>query len=36
MNLNMQKEAFSSAYLHAVAAVAGFALCKPTVDDDSQ
>jgi hypothetical protein len=35
MDLNQQKEQFSHAYVKAVAAVAGFAWYKPSVDDDS-
>jgi hypothetical protein len=35
MDLSQRKELFSNAYLRAVAAVAGFALAKPEVDDDS-
>jgi hypothetical protein len=35
MDVNQRKEQFSNAYLHAVAAVAGFATAKPSVDDDS-
>lgn len=35
MDENMQKEQFSNAYLRAVAAVAGFSVAKPEVDDDS-
>ena len=35
MDENQRKEQFSNAYLHAVAAVAGFATAKPSVDDDS-
>ncbi len=33
--LNQMKEQFSHAYVKAVAAVAGFAWYKPSVDDDS-
>jgi hypothetical protein len=35
MELNQRKEQFSHAYVKAVAAVAGFAWSKPSVDDDS-
>lgn len=35
MEMNMRKEQFSQAYVQAVAACAGFAWCKPSVDDDS-
>jgi hypothetical protein len=35
MDINAQKEQFSQAYVQAVAAVAGFAWSKPSVDDDS-
>lgn len=35
MDLNMQKEQFSRAYIKAVAACAGFACATPSVDDDS-
>jgi hypothetical protein len=35
MDLNLQKEQFSIAYLRAVAATAGFAVSPPGVDDDS-
>jgi hypothetical protein len=35
MDLNQRKEQFSHAYVKAVAAVAGFAWYKPSVDDDS-
>lgn len=35
MNLDMQKEQFSRAYVQAVAACAGFAWSIPSVDDDS-
>ncbi|MBE9120363.1 DUF4365 domain-containing protein [Tychonema sp. LEGE 07199] len=35
MELNQQKELFSKAYVRAVAAVAGFSLSQPEVDDDS-
>ena len=35
MNLDMQKEQFSRAYVQAVAACAGFAWSVPSVDDDS-
>jgi hypothetical protein len=35
MDFNAQKEAFSRAYVKAVAAVAGFATYTPSVDDDS-
>lgn len=35
MELDQQKEQFSLAYVQAVAAVAGFAWSKPSVDDDS-
>lgn len=35
MDINAQKEAFSRAYIKAVAAVAGFATYTPSVDDDS-
>jgi hypothetical protein len=35
MHLNQRKEQFSIAYVRAVAAVAGFSVHKPEVDDDS-
>jgi hypothetical protein len=35
MDPDQQKEQFSRAYVHAVAAVAGFAWSAPSVDDDS-
>jgi Domain of unknown function (DUF4365) len=35
MDLDMQKEQFSRAYVQAVAACAGFAWSAPSVDDDS-
>ncbi|MEW6349128.1 MAG: DUF4365 domain-containing protein [Thermodesulfobacteriota bacterium] len=35
MDINMQKEQFSRAYVQAVAACAGFAWSTPNVDDDS-
>jgi Domain of unknown function (DUF4365) len=35
MDLDQQKEQFSHAYVKAIAAVAGFAWYKPSVDDDS-
>lgn len=35
MDLSMQKEQFSRAYIKAVAACAGFACATPSVDDDS-
>lgn len=35
MELNRQKEQFGNAFLHAAAAAAGFATCKPGVDDES-
>jgi hypothetical protein len=35
VDINAQKEQFSHAYVRAVAAVAGFAVAKPEVDDDS-
>lgn len=35
MDLSQQKEQFSVSYLRAVAAVAGYTLYEPTVDDDS-
>ena len=35
MDLNMQKEQFSRAYVQAVAACCGFAWSEPSVDDDS-
>ncbi len=35
MDIAQQKEQFSFAYLRAVAAVAGYALYRPEVDDDS-
>jgi Domain of unknown function (DUF4365) len=35
MDLNQQKEQFSRAYVHAVAACAGFAWSVASVDDDS-
>lgn len=35
MDLAQQKEKFSDAYLHAIAAVAGYGLAKPNPDTDS-
>jgi len=35
MDVNQQKEQFSNAYVSAVVSVAGYALYKPQVDDDS-
>lgn len=35
MDLNAHKEQFSIAYLRAIAAVAGFSVARPSVDDDS-
>ncbi len=35
MDINQQKEQFSNAFMQAIAAVAGFALSKPSVDNDS-
>jgi len=35
MTLDMRKEEFSHAYVKAIAACAGFAWSKPSVDDDS-
>jgi len=35
MDLSQQKEQFSFAYVRAVAAVAGFGVSEPSVDDDS-
>ncbi len=35
MDISQQKQQFSLAYSHAVATVAGLALCDPRVDDDS-
>jgi hypothetical protein len=35
MDLNQKKEQFSNAFIHAIAAVAGYATAKPSVDDDS-
>lgn len=35
MELNQQKELFSEAYVRAVAAVGGFSVSQPEVDDDS-
>lgn len=35
MDINLQKEQFSNAYIQAVASVAGYSLYKPNVDDDS-
>ena len=35
MDINAQKEQFSQAYVRAVAAVAGFTVARPEVDDDS-
>jgi hypothetical protein len=35
MDLSQRKEQFSHAYVRAVAAVAGFAIARPEVDDDS-
>jgi hypothetical protein len=35
MDPNVQKEQFSDAFLHAIAAVSECTCCKPSVDDDS-
>ena len=35
MNLDQQKEQFSNAFLHAIAAVSECSVSKPNVDDDS-
>lgn len=35
MDMNLQKEQFSNAYLQAVTSVAGYSLYQPAVDDDS-
>jgi hypothetical protein len=35
VDISQQKEQFSNAYLQAVVSVAGYALYKPAVDDDS-
>lgn len=35
MDINQQKEQFSITYIRAVAAVAGYSLYRPEVDDDS-
>ena len=35
MDINLQKEQFSIAYVHAVCSAAGFSCTKPTVDDHS-
>lgn len=35
MELAQQKEQFSTAYVHAVASVAGYSVYPPSVDDDS-
>ena len=35
MDISQQKEQFSNAYVRAVAAVAGYSVYKPEVDDDS-
>lgn len=35
MELGQQKEQFSTAYVHAVASVAGYSVYPPSVDDDS-
>ncbi|MEO5365718.1 MAG: hypothetical protein H7831_05085 [Magnetococcus sp. WYHC-3] len=35
MDSNVQKEHFSEAYVRAVAAVAGYSVSRPGVDDDS-
>lgn len=35
MHITQQQEQFSRAYVQAIAAVAGFAHCGPSVDDDS-
>ena len=35
MDINQRKEQFSNAFVQAVASVAGFALSKPNVDEDS-
>ena len=35
MDLNLRKEQFSRAYVHAIASAAGFGVSVPTVDEDS-
>ncbi|MCP2729084.1 DUF4365 domain-containing protein [Limnofasciculus baicalensis] len=35
MDINQQKEQFSSTFVRVVASVAGYALYKPEVDEDS-
>lgn len=35
MHIDQQKEQFSKAFVHAIASVAGYAIYKPEVDDDS-
>ena len=35
MNINLQKEQFSNAYIQAVTTVAGYSLYRPDIDDDS-
>lgn len=35
MHIDQQKEQFSKAFVHAIATVAGYAIYKPEVDDDS-
>lgn len=35
LDAKQQKEQYSNAFIHAAAAVAGFATAKPSVDDDS-
>ncbi len=35
MELNRQKEQFGNAFIHAAAAAAGLATCRPGVDEDS-
>jgi Domain of unknown function (DUF4365) len=35
VDINQKKEQYSNAFVHAAAAVAGFATSKPSVDDDS-
>ncbi|MBF0552340.1 MAG: DUF4365 domain-containing protein, partial [Deltaproteobacteria bacterium] len=35
VDLQLQKEKFSEAYVRAVASAAGFSITKPEVDDDS-
>ncbi|MEH2286880.1 hypothetical protein [Nostoc sp.] len=35
MDINQQKEQFSISYIRAIAAVAGYSLYRPEVDNDS-